>query len=138
MSSDSPLRQIQEMVWDLIAAPEGVEKGAADMKKSGILETTDLSFLVRGDDRLSPAQRLDIYASMYFYRLRDGLAGDFSKVAEVMERRVSTVPLYASTSELPDIFERGEVALVVDDDQRVKGLITKLDLIEYLTKSPQV
>lgn len=68
----------------------------------------------------------------------EGHATTDSKVAEVMERRVSTVPLHASTSELPDIFERGEVALVVDDDQRVKGLLTKLDLIDYLTKTPKV
>ena len=68
----------------------------------------------------------------------DGQATSDSKVAQVMERRVSTVPLHASTSELPEIFERGEVALVVDDDQRVKGLLTKLDLIDYLTKTPQV
>jgi CBS domain-containing protein len=30
------------------------------------------------------------------------------------------------------IFERGEVALVVDDDRTVLGLLTKLDLIEML------
>jgi predicted transcriptional regulator len=35
-------------------------------------------------------------------------------------------------SELPAIFERGEVALVVDNDRRVLGLLTKMDLIEML------
>ena len=84
MSWKNDLRTIQSLFWDLIAAPEGVEKGALQMKEDGRLETTDLSFLVRGDERLGPAARLDIYASMYFYRLRDGLAGDFSKVAEVV------------------------------------------------------
>ncbi|MHC4920645.1 MAG: cystathionine beta-synthase [Planctomycetota bacterium] len=68
----------------------------------------------------------------------DGQATNDCKAAEVMERRVSTVSLHASTSELPDIFERGEVALVVDDDYHVRGLFTKLDLIDYLTKTPQV
>jgi cystathionine beta-synthase len=53
-------------------------------------------------------------------------------VAEVMERKVSTVSLAASSSELPRIFERGEVAIVVDDDRRVLGLLTKMDLIEML------
>ena len=33
-------------------------------------------------------------------------------VAEVMVRKVSTVGMHASSSELPAIFERGEVALV--------------------------
>ena len=68
----------------------------------------------------------------------EGNASAGSKVAEVMQRRVSTVPLHASTSELPDIFERGEVALVVDEDHHGKGLLTKLDLIDYLTKTPHV
>jgi cystathionine beta-synthase len=53
-------------------------------------------------------------------------------VAEVMERRVSTVALHASSSELPRIFERGEVAIVVDEQRAVLGIITKLDLIEML------
>jgi cystathionine beta-synthase len=53
-------------------------------------------------------------------------------VAELMERKVATVALRASSSELPRIFERGEVALVVDDDRKVLGLLTKMDLIEML------
>jgi len=53
-------------------------------------------------------------------------------VAEVMERRVSTVALHASSSELPRIFERGEVAIVVDDQRAVIGILTKMDLIEML------
>ncbi len=53
-------------------------------------------------------------------------------VAEVMERKVATVGMHASSSELPRIFERGEVAIVVDDDRSVIGIITKMDLIEML------
>jgi cystathionine beta-synthase len=53
-------------------------------------------------------------------------------VAEVMERRVFTVGLGASSSDLPRIFERGEVAIVVDDERKVIGILTKLDLIEML------
>jgi cystathionine beta-synthase len=53
-------------------------------------------------------------------------------VAEVMERKVSTVGMHASSSELPRIFERGEVAVVVDDQRAVIGIITKMDLIEML------
>ncbi len=53
-------------------------------------------------------------------------------VAEVMERRVSTVALHTPASELPRIFERGEVALVVDERRHVLGIITKMDVIEIL------
>ena len=55
-----------------------------------------------------------------------------TSVAEVMERRVSTISLHAGTGELPRIFERGEVAIVVDDDNRVQAILTKLDLIDVL------
>ncbi len=58
-------------------------------------------------------------------------ADDRTKVAEVMERRVSTVSPHASSGELPRIFERGEVAVVVDGEDLV-SILTKLDLIEYL------
>ena len=53
-------------------------------------------------------------------------------VAEVMERKVSTVSMHAGSGELPRIFERGEVAIVVDEDKSVIGLLTKMDLIEML------
>jgi cystathionine beta-synthase len=61
-------------------------------------------------------------------------------VAEVMERKVSTVSLHAGSGELPRIFERGEVAIVVDEERCVLGILTKMDLIEMLaartTKMP--
>ena len=60
------------------------------------------------------------------------VTGD-TTVAEVMERRVSTVAMHAGSGELPRIFERGEVALVVDEDRSVKALLTKMDLIEMLS-----
>jgi cystathionine beta-synthase len=54
-------------------------------------------------------------------------------VAEVMVRKVSTVAMHASSGELRAIFERGEVALVVDDQRNVHALLTKMDLIEMLS-----
>ena len=64
--------------------------------------------------------------------LVEGRATRSTKVAEVMERKVSTVSMHASSGELPRIFERGEVAIVVDDDLQVSAIITKMDLIEQL------
>ncbi|GDY01116.1 hypothetical protein LBMAG49_04450 [Planctomycetota bacterium] len=58
-----------------------------------------------------------------------------TSIAEVMVRKVSTIAPSAPASELPSIFERGEVALVVDGDRRLLGIITKLDLIEQLTRN---
>ena len=64
--------------------------------------------------------------------LVSGRVSQTTKVAEVMVRRVSTVGLNASASELPRIFERGEVAIVTDQSREVLGIITKMDLIELL------
>ncbi len=85
MKAPAPgLRATQDLFWDLIAAPEGVEPGAEALAREGRLASPDLSFLIRGDGRMGPAERLDVYANMYFYRLRDCLADDFTKVAAVV------------------------------------------------------
>lgn len=65
-------------------------------------------------------------------RLFDGRAAPETSVAEVMVRTVSTVNLRANTSDLLRIFERGEVAVVVDESQKVRAILTKMDLIELL------
>ena len=75
------LRSVQSLFWRLLCAPEGVRQGAAELQRAGEIESQDLSFLVRPDARLGAVERLDIYADMYFYRLRDCLAEDFPKLA---------------------------------------------------------
>jgi cystathionine beta-synthase len=66
------------------------------------------------------------------HHLVSGRVDQNTIVAELMERKVSTVGMHATSSELPRIFERGECALVVDDQRRVIALLTKMDLIEML------
>jgi cystathionine beta-synthase len=73
------------------------------------------------------------------HHLVAGRASRETTVAEIMERKVSTVSMHAGSGELPRIFERGEVALVVDGERRVQAIVTKLDLIDLLasrTHSP--
>lgn len=84
MRSRPDLKGSQVLFKDLIVAPEGVAAGAAQMRSAGRLDTTDLSFLVRGDERLDAGERIDIYAGMYFYRLRDALAEDYPRVVGVI------------------------------------------------------
>nr|HEX4314155.1 cystathionine beta-synthase [Kofleriaceae bacterium] len=66
------------------------------------------------------------------HHLVSGRVDKTTVCAEVMERKVSTVATNASSSELPRIFERGEVAIVMDDARLVIGILTKMDLIEML------
>ena len=71
-------------------------------------------------------------------RLVEGSAKPTHSLGEVMERKVMTLKPEAPTAELPRVFERGEVALVMDDENHVHGIITKMDMIEHLTRAPAV
>ncbi len=66
------------------------------------------------------------------HQLMSGRVDKSTLVAEVMERKVATVSMHAGSGELPRIFERGEVAIVVDEQRAVLGIVTKMDLIEVL------
>lgn len=75
------LDQTQHLFWKLITAPEGVAAGRAALEAS---ERTVVDRLARPDARLSAVERFDIYADMYFYRIRDCLKEDFPAVAAVV------------------------------------------------------
>jgi hypothetical protein len=68
------LRELQGAFWRALATRPGGAKEAAP----------DLSALVRSTGRLSASERLDIYASMYFWRIVEALGEDFPKVAAVL------------------------------------------------------
>ena len=65
--------------------------------------------------------------------LVSGRATPATSVAEIMERRVATLAAGTSAGEITGIFERGEVAVIVDEAGEVLGLLTKMDLIEVLS-----
>ncbi|GAB4567867.1 MAG: hypothetical protein Tsb0020_20730 [Haliangiales bacterium] len=66
------------------------------------------------------------------HHLVGGRVSRETSAAEIMARKVSTVSMHASASELPRIFDRGEIALVIDKDRHVEAIVTKLDLIDIL------
>jgi cystathionine beta-synthase len=68
-------------------------------------------------------------------KLVEGRASLSSTVAEVMMRRVTTVTLADDASALRQLFAEGLVGIVVDDSQRVLGVVTKMDLVDLLTSS---
>jgi cystathionine beta-synthase len=61
-----------------------------------------------------------------------GRATPSTTVAEAMVRRVATVGINEPAGTLLQIFERGEVALVIDGERRLLGLVTKMDLIDII------
>ena len=70
------MKTTQHLLLKLITAPEGVEKALQEFPKTVLP--------IRGDDRLSSVERLDIYANMYFYRIRDALKEDFPAVLKIL------------------------------------------------------
>jgi cystathionine beta-synthase len=64
--------------------------------------------------------------------LVSGRATGTTTVAEAMVRKVSTVQVNESAGALLGIFEQGEVALVVDHERRLLGIVTKMDLIDIV------
>ena len=67
-------------------------------------------------------------------KLVEGRASLSSSVAEVMFRKVRTINERDDASGLTQMFAEGLAGLVVDDSQRLIGIVTKMDLVDYLTK----
>ncbi len=75
------LKNLQSLLYRLITAPSGVAEGLAAERE---LSARGLDSIVLGDERLSAADRVDIYANMYFYRLLDALKEDFPATLAVL------------------------------------------------------
>jgi cystathionine beta-synthase len=67
-------------------------------------------------------------------KLVEGRASLSSSVAEVMFRKVRTINERDDARGLTQMFAEGLAGLVVDDSQRLVGIVTKMDLVDYLTK----
>lgn len=78
------LDALQRWFWAVTTAPEGAEKALADGVGAEHLGGRDPLAVVCGDGALTAIRRLDLYANMYFFRLRDILAGDFGALACVL------------------------------------------------------
>jgi cystathionine beta-synthase len=66
-------------------------------------------------------------------KLVDGRATLASAVAEVMFRNVTTVQESDDAGKLLPLFAKGLVGMVVDEQARLKGMVTKMDLVDMLT-----
>lgn len=68
-------------------------------------------------------------------KMVEGQASLATSVAEVMFRNVHVVHRNDDASRLNELFSDGNVGLVVDDDKRLLGILTKMDIVERLTAS---
>jgi hypothetical protein len=68
------LKHLQQFLYRLITAPGGVAEGLA---QEVALPDGGLGQLVIGEDRMSPVERVEVYANGYFYRILEVLKEDY-------------------------------------------------------------
>jgi hypothetical protein len=78
------LTPIFRLFFDLATAPEGVTKTMGEREARGDGVRAEVAGLFAGDSRMTAEERLDVYANMYFFRLRDVLAEDFARTAAAL------------------------------------------------------
>ena len=84
MKPDPGLESTESLFWALITAPEGVRPGLDDLVRRGAASPGDLDAMIDAGEKMTPADRLDVYANMYFFRLLDCLKEDFPKLLEAL------------------------------------------------------
>jgi hypothetical protein len=77
------LATTQSLLWSLITAPEGVAAALDGADARGSQLRAELLRTVCDDPQFGAAERLDVYANMYFFRLLDVLRDDFPAVVAV-------------------------------------------------------
>jgi len=85
MSATAPeLDRVQRWFFEAISHPEGIEPGL--VAAEGLMPggANSLEELIEPSTELTATERMDVYASMYFWRLVDILVEDFSGVMHAM------------------------------------------------------
>jgi cystathionine beta-synthase len=117
------LRNIGQRELITLDVESKVEKATELFKEHGISQIPILD----GGRLVGILTELDVMRELV-----SGRASGSTTVAEAMVRKVSTVQLNESAGALLGIFEQGEVALVVDHERRLVGIVTKMDLIDMV------
>jgi cystathionine beta-synthase len=117
------LRSIGQRELITLDVEAKVEKATELFKEHGISQIPILD----GGRLVGILTELDVMRELV-----SGRASPSTTVAEAMVRKVSTVQLNETAGALLGIFEQGEVALVVDQDRRLIGIVTKMDLIDIV------
>ncbi|MDB4989301.1 MAG: hypothetical protein JWN04_4479 [Myxococcaceae bacterium] len=105
--SGPSLRELQEDFWALVRAPTGVGRGMSELPQHAKVLASVVS-----DERATALARLELYANMYFYRLRDNLALDFPRLAAALGddgfHNLATDYLLACPSQDPSVRQLGQ------------------------------
>ncbi len=111
---------------------ELISASSADTVKDAVVRMKDAGVSqlpVLDDGRLAGI----VTESDLLGRMVEGRASLGSKVAEVMFRRCDTVRVDEDAAKLLELFAKDEVGVVLDETERVVGILTKMDLVDHLT-----
>lgn len=104
------LAELQRWFWTLMTAPEGVQ-AAIDAGLVPVRGPASVASVIEGTESLPAVERLDLYANMYFFRIRDVLKEDFATLAyslgEARFHNLVTAYLLAHPSSDPDLSRVG-------------------------------
>ena len=106
------------------ASSDTVADSVMAMKEHGVSQLP----VLEGETLVGIVTESDLLA-----KLVDGRASLSSAVAEVMFRNVKTLTAGEDAGKLLEVFGAGMVGIVVDDSERLLGIVTKMDLVDVLT-----
>lgn len=123
------LRRLSDRKLITATSSDTVADSVMTMKEHGVSQLP-----VIDDDRLVGI----ITESDLLSRIVEGNASLASAVAEVMFRNVHTVRIDDAASDLTQILHDGWAGIVVDGDNKLRGIITKMDVVDQLTTAGTV
>ena len=118
------LRNLPPRKLVVASTSDTVADSVMAMKEHGVSQLP----VVEGGQLVGIVTESDLLA-----KLVDGRASLSSAVAEVMFRNVKTLVATEDAGKLLEVFAAGMVGIVVDESERLLGIVTKMDLVDLLT-----
>jgi cystathionine beta-synthase len=118
------LRNLPPRKLVVASTADTVADGVMAMKEHGVSQLP----VVDGGQLVGIVTESDLLA-----KLVDGRATLSSAMAEVMFRNVKTLVASEDAGKLLEVFAAGMVGIVVDESERLLGIVTKMDLVDLLT-----
>jgi len=118
------LRNLPPRKLVVASTADTVADSVMAMKEHGVSQLP----VVEGGQLVGIVTESDLLA-----KLVDGRATLSSAVAEVMFRNVKTLVATEDAGKLLEVFAAGMVGIVVDESERLMGIVTKMDLVDLLT-----
>lgn len=81
---DSRLESLEQWMYEVISHPDGAKAGVEATSKPDSPAAYDLEQTVLPSDKLTPLERISVYADMYFWRFIDIMAGEYPTVQHIL------------------------------------------------------